>query len=91
MVAVDLERLSAMESIWFAKALAGDYNAGLLCLKRAERRASLLGLDSPASVDVIALRAAASADAVGASNGSVLEALNRLALSNGKDVNAPPR
>jgi hypothetical protein len=90
-VAVDLERLSAMESVWFEKCLAGDYNASLLCLKIVERRASLLGLDQPLSrgFDVIELRAAAS-PYLPSGVDKVMDALNRLALSNGKDVNAPP-
>ena len=41
-ISVALEMLDAMQAVWFEKALAGDRNAGLLCLKIQERRESLL-------------------------------------------------
>jgi hypothetical protein len=82
-VSADLERLDAMQAVWFEKCLAGDYNAGLLCLKIAERRASILGLDQPTSkaFDVIELRAAASPAQSGTDK--ILRALSDLALTNG--------
>ena len=52
LITLDLERLDKMWEIHFLNAQAGDVNALTACLKLMERRAKLLGLDSPEKVEV---------------------------------------
>jgi hypothetical protein len=54
-VALDLERLEAMQARFLHDALSGDLAAGHLCLKIAERRAAMLGTDAPVRVDAVQL------------------------------------
>ena len=54
-VALDLERLEAMQARFLHDALNGDLGAGHLCLKIAERRAAMLGTDAPVRVDAVQL------------------------------------
>jgi len=54
-VALDLERLEAMQARFLRDALDGDLAAGHLCLKIAERRAAMLGTDAPVRVDAVQL------------------------------------
>jgi hypothetical protein len=44
---LELERLDRLLQPFYEKALAGDYNAGMLAVKISERRCALLGIDSP--------------------------------------------
>jgi len=48
-LSLDLERLDALMAVFYAKAQAGDQGAAMVVLRCQERRASLLGLDIPAS------------------------------------------
>src|SRR5262245_42268037 len=48
-LALDLERIEAVQQVFYAKAMDGDAAAGALVLKCQERRSSLLGLDVPAA------------------------------------------
>jgi hypothetical protein len=57
-VKLDLARLDALGSCFFVKAIKDkDTQAGLLCCKLLERRAALLGLDSPTRIDVVQVSA----------------------------------
>jgi hypothetical protein len=60
-LALDLERLDELMATFYEEARTGDASAAVIVLKVSERRASLLGLDVPASVrgDNIQLPAAA--------------------------------
>jgi len=48
-LALDLERIEAVQQVFYAKAMDGDAAAGALVLKCQERRSSLLGLDISAA------------------------------------------
>jgi len=57
-VALDLNRLDALLKTFFALAIEkADAQAGLLVVKILERRANLLGLDSPQKLDIIQVQA----------------------------------
>jgi hypothetical protein len=57
-VALDLNRLDALLKTFFALAIKkADAQAGLLVVKILERRALLLGLDSPQKLDIIQVQA----------------------------------
>src|SRR5215471_3836835 len=57
-VALDLNRLDALLKTFFALAIEkADAQAGLLVVKILERRALLLGLDSPQKLDIIQVQA----------------------------------
>ena len=57
-VALDLNRLDALLKTFFALAIEkADAQAGLLVVKILERRALLLGLDSPQKLDVVQVQA----------------------------------
>src|SRR5262249_2441158 len=57
-VALDLNRLDALLKTFFARAIEKvDAQAGLLVVKILERRALLLGLDSPQKLDIIQVQA----------------------------------
>jgi hypothetical protein len=59
-VALDLNRLDRLLETFFARAIEkADTQAGLLVEKILERRASLLGLDSPQKLDVVQVQASA--------------------------------
>jgi hypothetical protein len=51
LIKLDLERLDAMWGINYLNAQAGDVQALTACMKIMERRAKLLGLDSPEKLD----------------------------------------
>lgn len=51
---LDLERLDAMWGIHYLNAQAGDVHALAACMKLMERRAKMLGLDSPERHEVSA-------------------------------------
>jgi len=57
-ISLDLQRLDALLKTFFARATeAVDAQAGLLCVKILERKAALLGLDSPQKLDVVQIQA----------------------------------
>ena len=57
-VALDLNRLDALLKTFFARAIEKvDAQAGLLVVKILERRALLLGLDSPQKLNIIQVQA----------------------------------
>src|SRR5262252_641679 len=57
-VALDLNRLDALLKVFFARAIEKvDAQAGLLVVKILERRALLLGLDSPQKLDIVQVQA----------------------------------
>jgi len=57
-VALDLNRLDELLKVFFARAIENaDAQAGLLVVKILERRALLLGLDSPQKLDVVQVQA----------------------------------
>ena len=57
-VALDLNRLDELLKVFFARAIENaDAQAGLLVVKILERRALLLGLDSPQKFDVVQVQA----------------------------------
>jgi hypothetical protein len=52
-VALDLNRLDELLKVFFARAIENvDAQAGLLVVKILERRALVLGLDSPQKLDI---------------------------------------
>jgi hypothetical protein len=56
--ALDLNRLDELLKVFFARAIEKvDAQAGLLVVKILERRALLLGLDSPQKLDIIQVQA----------------------------------
>jgi hypothetical protein len=57
-VALDLNRLDELLKVFFARATEkADAQAGLVCVKIMERRALLLGLDSPQKLDIVQVQA----------------------------------
>jgi len=50
---IELERLDRLTQTFYEKAQCGDVQAGMLCLRIGERRAALLGLDTPKRVDLV--------------------------------------
>src|SRR5262252_4861176 len=57
-ISLDLQRLDALLKTFFARAIEKvDAQAGLLCVKILERKAALLGLDSPQKLDVVQVQA----------------------------------
>src|SRR5215472_6445468 len=57
-ISLDLNRLDALLKTFFARAIEKvDAQAGLLVVKILERRALLLGLDSPQKLDIIQVQA----------------------------------
>src|SRR5262245_45220333 len=49
-LALDLQRLDELQTVFYEKAQDGDTASAAIVIKLSERRASLLGLDVPASV-----------------------------------------
>src|SRR6516165_2614614 len=57
-VALDLNRLDGLLETFYKRAIEGvDAQAGLLVVKILERKANLLGLDSPQKLDIIQVQA----------------------------------
>ena len=57
-VALDLNRLDELLKVFFARAAEkADAQAGLLVVKILERKAALLGLDSPQKLDIVQVQA----------------------------------
>src|SRR5215471_7652782 len=57
-ISLDLQRLDALLKTFFARAIEKvDAQAGLLCVKILERKAALLGLDTPQKLDIVAVQA----------------------------------
>jgi hypothetical protein len=57
-VALDLNRLDGMLETFYKRAIEkADAQAGLVCVKIMERRALLLGLDSPQKLDIVQVQA----------------------------------
>lgn len=58
-ISLDLHRLDELLKTFFTRAIEkADTQAGLLVVKILERKAALLGLDSPQRIDVVQLQAA---------------------------------
>src|SRR5215471_13652371 len=56
-IALDLDRLDELAKVFFARAIEKvDAQAGLLVVKILERKAALLGLDSPTRVDIVQMQ-----------------------------------
>jgi DNA-directed RNA polymerase specialized sigma24 family protein len=59
-IALDLDRLDELLKVFFARAVEKvDAQAGLLVVKILERKAALLGLDSPQKLDVVQVQTSA--------------------------------
>jgi len=59
-IALDLDRLDEMLKVFLLRAVEkGDTQSGLLVVKILERKAALLGLDSPQKLDIVQVQAAA--------------------------------
>jgi hypothetical protein len=57
-ISLDLQRLDALLKTFFARAIEKvDAQAGLLCVKILERKAALLGLDTPQKLDIVQVQA----------------------------------
>ena len=57
-ISLDLQRLDALLKTFLARATeAADAQAGLLCVKILERKAALLGLDTPQKLDIVQVQA----------------------------------
>ena len=57
-VALDLNRLDGLLETFHKRAIENvDAQAGLLCVKIMERKAAMLGLDSPQKLDIIQVQA----------------------------------
>src|SRR5215471_21440814 len=57
-IALDLDRLDELLKVFFAHAIEKvDAQAGLLVVKILERKAALLGLDSPQKLDIVQVQA----------------------------------
>jgi hypothetical protein len=57
-ISLDLQRLDALLKTFFARAIEKvDAQAGLLCVKILERKAALLGLDTPQKLDIVTAQA----------------------------------
>ena len=57
-ISLDLQRLDALLKTFFTRATeAVDAQAGLLCVKILERKAALLGLDTPQKLDIVQVQA----------------------------------
>jgi hypothetical protein len=52
-LALELDRLDELQQTFHEKAMQGDVASGALLVKIAERRATLLGLNSPTRVDAV--------------------------------------
>src|SRR5262249_3637551 len=58
MAALDLDRLDGLIQVFYKRAIEKvDAQAGLLVVKILERKAALLGLDSPQKLDVVQVQA----------------------------------
>ena len=58
--ALDLDRLDGLIQVFYKRAIEkADCQAGLLVVKIIERKAALLGLDSPQKLDVVQVQASA--------------------------------
>ena len=57
-VALDLNRLDGLLETFYKRAIENvDAQAGLLCVKIMERKAAMLGLDSPQKLDIVQVQA----------------------------------
>jgi hypothetical protein len=57
-VSLDLNRLDGLLETFYKRAIENvDAQAGLLCVKIMERKAAMLGLDSPQKLDIIQVQA----------------------------------
>jgi hypothetical protein len=58
LIALDLDRLDGLIEVFYKRAIEKvDAQAGLLVVKILERKAALLGLDSPQKLDVVQVQA----------------------------------
>jgi len=58
-ISLDLNRLDRLLEVFYKRAVEDvDTQAGLLCVKIMERKAAMLGLDSPQKLDIVQLQAA---------------------------------
>jgi hypothetical protein len=57
-ISLDLQRLDELLKVFFARAIETvDAQAGLLCVKILERKAAMLGLDTPQKFDIAQVQA----------------------------------
>jgi hypothetical protein len=57
-VSLDLNRLDGLLETFYKRAIENvDAQAGLLCVKIMERKAAMLGLDSPQKLDIVQVQA----------------------------------
>src|SRR5215831_11911928 len=57
-ISLDLQRLDALLKTFLARAIENvDAQAGLLCVKILERKAAMLGLDTPQKLDIVQVQA----------------------------------
>ena len=88
MAALDLDRLDGLIEVFYKRAIEKvDAQAGLLVVKILERKAALLGLDSPQKLDIVQVQQAPS------SYDRITSVLLSLKYPNGRpngDGDAPP-
>src|SRR5215831_11999735 len=57
-ISLDLHRMDELLKVFFTRAIEkADAQAGLLCVKILERKAALLGLDTPQKLDIVQVQA----------------------------------
>ena len=57
-ISLDLNRLDRLLEVFYKRAIENvDAQAGLLCVKIMERKAAMLGLDSPQQLDIVQVQA----------------------------------
>jgi hypothetical protein len=76
-IGLELSRLDELHATFHPKAKAGDDRAAAIVLRIQERRAQMLGIDSPMRIDAVQVRAEAVPQPSGVDR--IMEALNRLA------------
>jgi hypothetical protein len=90
-IAIDIYRLDSLLEVFLKRATEqADVQAGVLVVKVLERRALLLGLDSPAKTDPIQLQIATSPTPVGTERiYAALQQFARQPNGSGSDENVP--
>src|SRR5215472_18834121 len=74
-VALDLNRLDGLLETFYKRAIENvDAQAGLLCVKIMERKAAMLGLDSPQQLDIVQVQAQKEPS----QHDRIVEAVNRM-------------
>jgi hypothetical protein len=74
-VSLDLNRLDGLLETFYKRAIENvDAQAGLLCVKIMERKAAMLGLDSPQQLDIVQVQAQKEPS----QHDRIVEAVNRM-------------